>query len=81
MQLCRHIIRMCLLKTFLLCAWSLPLWAQLSVDTDPGLAPGYSASECLSYISVACIYFIDTVGLGAESTQFYQVELSNIARL
>ena len=80
--MCPHIIRMCLLKTILLCAWSLPVWAQLSVDTDQDLAPGYSASDCLSYIYVAWIYFIYTVGLGAESTQFYQVELSNnIARL
>ena len=73
---------MCLLKTFLLWTWSLPCaWTQLNVDTDPSLAPGYSDSDCLSYIYVVWIYFIYTVGLGAESTQFYQVELSNIARL
>ena len=74
---------MCLLPTFVCAcacaALSLPVSAQLSdVDTDPSesaSAPGYSASDCLSYIYVAWIYFIYTVGLGVQSTQFYQVEL------
>ena len=81
--MCAHIIPMCLLPTFVCAcacaALSLPVSAQLSdVDTDPSesaSAPGYSASDCLSYIYVAWIYFIYTVGLGVQSTQFYQVEL------
>ena len=86
-QLCPHLLRMCLFPTFLLCAAvSLPVSAQLGsdVDTNPselGSTPGYSASDCLSYIYVAWIYFIYTVGLGVQSTQFYQVEIPNIARL
>ena len=40
------------------------------VDSDPD---GYTATDCLSYIYVAWIIFIYSVGLGVETAQFSQV--------
>ena len=42
------------------------------VDEEPEPA-GYTATDCLSYIYVAWIIFIYSVGLGLETTQFSQV--------
>ena len=69
---------MCCLKILVVSALGsvLPVWAQLVGDVTPDQVtsdPGYSAEDCLSYIYVAWIYFIYTVGLGVQSTQFYQV--------
>merc|ERR1712062_593971 len=45
---------------------------QSSVVVDSE-SPGTTATECLSYIYVAWIIFIYSVGLGVETAQFSQV--------
>ena len=42
-------------------------------DVDDAVTTGYSATDCLSYIYVAWIIFIYSVGLGVETAQFSQV--------
>ena len=45
-------------------------------DVDDAVTTGYSATDCLSYIYVAWIIFIYSVGLGVETAQFSQVIVS-----
>ena len=48
-----------------------------SVDSDTDTT-GYTATDCLSYIYVAWIIFIYSVGLGVETAQFSQVIVSYV---
>ena len=47
--------------------------SQTEPDADDVDTTGYSATDCLSYIYVAWIIFIYSVGLGVETAQFSQV--------
>ena len=46
------------------------------VDSDTDTDTGYTATDCLSYIYVAWIIFIYSVGLGVETAQLSQVIVS-----
>ena len=66
---------MFLLKIFIFSALALQTCLSqaeepLDVDSDTS---GYTATDCLSYIYVAWIIFIYSVGLGVETAQFSQV--------
>ena len=50
-----------------------PESGQVTAEAGDAVVPAYTASDCLSYIYVAWILFIYSVGLGAEAASFYQV--------
>ena len=66
---------MFLLKTFIFSALALQTCLSQedgTLDVD-SVTSGYTATDCLSYIYVAWIIFIYSVGLGVETAQFSQV--------
>ena len=65
---------MFLLKIFIFSALALQTClSQEEESLDVETSSGYTATDCLSYIYVAWIIFIYSVGLGVETAQFSQV--------
>ena len=48
-------------------------------DYPDSPAPAYTATDCLSYIYVAWIIFIYSVGLGVQTDQFSQVVVISVS--
>ena len=48
-------------------------------DSSDSPAPTYTATDCLSYIYVAWIIFIYSVGLGVQTDQFSQVVVISVS--
>ena len=66
---------MFLLKLFLSFSVACIVLSQTTVNDTESIGSSVTATDCLSYIYVAWIFFIYAVGSGVQPSQFYQVSV------